>query len=83
VAAWGYGARGTSRGPAARQIWQEGETVNVGFVRGLEVVKRIPTPGDYAPDAYVIWQPQTNRFYRFVPHRGIERRDNLQRAMES
>lgn len=65
----------------SRQRWQQGEVVKVGFLTGLEVVKMIPTPGDYAPDAYVLWQPQHNRFYRFVPHKGIERRRDLQDAM--
>ena len=66
-----------------KQNWQVGETVKVGFLTGLEVVKAIPTPGDYAPDAYVLWQPSKDRFYRFVPHKGIERRDNLQDAIAS
>lgn len=65
----------------SKQRWQEGEVVKVGFLTGLEVIKMIPTPGDYAPDAYVLWQAQHNRFYRFVPHKGIERRASLQDAM--
>ena len=64
-----------------KQNWQVGETVKVGFLTGLEVIKAIPTPGDYAPDAYVLRQPATDRFYRFVPHMGIERRADLQDAM--
>ncbi len=65
----------------ARQDWQPGEIVNVGFLRGLEVIRKVPTPGDHAPDAYVLWQSDANRFYRFVPHRGIERRDTLAAAI--
>lgn len=65
----------------AKQAWQEGDTVKVGFLDGLEVVRRIPTPGDFAPDAYALWQPRTGRFYRFVPHRGIERCDTLAAAL--
>lgn len=68
-------------GAAGRQSWAEGEVVNVGFVRGLEVVKRVPTPGDHAPDAYALWQPATGRFYRFVPHNGLERVDTLAEAL--
>lgn len=68
---------------SAKQSWDIGETVKVGFISGLEVIKKIPTPGDYAPDAYVLWQAKTNRFYRFVPHKGIERRESLQDAMEA
>lgn len=65
----------------SRQRWQEGDTVQVGFLRDLRVVKMIPTPGDYAPDAYVLCHPKTGRFYRFVPHKGIERRTNLADAL--
>lgn len=64
----------------SKQTWQVGDTVKVGFLTGLEVVKRIPTPGDYAPDAYALWQPSTGRFYRFVPHNGIARCRNLDDA---
>lgn len=65
----------------AKQSWQVGDTVKVGFVGGLEVVARIPTPGDFAPDAYALWQPATDRFYRFVPHNGLARCENLAEAM--
>lgn len=64
----------------SRQSWQVGDTVRVGFVAGLEVISVIPTPGDYAPDAYALWQPKTDRFYRFVPHCGLERCATLAEA---
>ena len=73
--------RKISNGASAKQSWQIGDTVNVGFVRGLEVVQRVPTPGDFAPDAYALWQPTTNRFYRFVPHNGLERCEDLTEAL--
>lgn len=53
-----------------RQSFDLGNVVKVGFVEGLEVIKKIATPGDYRPDFYVLWQAQTNRFYAFQPHRG-------------
>lgn len=65
----------------AKQSWETGDIVKVGFMTGLEVVKKIPTPGDYAPDAYVLWKSDKNVFYRFVPHKGIERRSSLADAM--
>ena len=55
----------------AKQSWQIGDTVKVGFVNGLEVVAKIPTPGDWLPDAYALWQPSTGKFYQFVPHNGL------------
>jgi hypothetical protein len=73
--------RKISNGARSKQSWQIGDTVNVGFVTCLEVVKRIPTPGDFAPDAYALWQPKTGRFYRFIPHNGLERCDGLAEAM--
>ena len=66
---------------SAKQTWQQGDVVTIGFVRGLEVVAKIPTPGDFAPDAYALWQPATDRFYRFVPHNGLSRCESLAEAM--
>ena len=66
----------------AKQSWALGDLVNVGFVRGLEVVAKVATPGDYKPDLYALWQPSTGRFYSFVPHNGLVRCDTLQQAME-
>ena len=58
----------------SKQVWQIGETVQVGFLR-LRITAREPTPGDYAPDAYHLCGLGKNaeRRYRFVPHKGIER----------
>lgn len=72
--------RKVSNGASAKQTWQDGDVVNVGFLKGLEVIKRIPTPGDYAPDAYALWQPSNGNFYRFVPHNGIARCATLAEA---
>ena len=55
----------------SKQNWTQGETVKVGFMT-LEVVACIPTPGDYAPDAYRLWNPKNGKKYTFVPHNGIE-----------
>jgi hypothetical protein len=74
------GRKVSSEAPA-KQSWQIGDTVDVGFVSGLEVVKRLPTPGNFAPDAYALWQPTVDRFYRFVPHNGLQRCDNLAEAL--
>ena len=75
--------RTIGNGASAKPSWQPGDVVNVGFVRGLEVVARVPTPGDCAPDAYALWQPATDRFYRFVPHNGLNRCATLAEAMAS
>lgn len=55
----------------SKQNWQVGQVVNVGFLRGLAVEAIIPTPGDYAPDVYVLVMGEKR--YEFTPHRGIER----------
>ena len=65
----------------AKQDWTIGSTVKIGFIADLEVVAKIPTPGDYAPDAYALWQPTTGRFYRFAPHNGLVRCPDLRDAM--
>ena len=58
----------------SKQSWQVGQVVNVGFLKGLVVEAFEATPGDYAPDAYIL-RAATGRRYRFVPHNGIERMD--------
>lgn len=55
----------------SKQDWTPGSTVKVGFM-SLEVVECIPTPGDYAPDAYRLWNPKNGNKYTFVPHNGLE-----------
>lgn len=66
----------------ARQNWNIGQIVNIGFVKGLVVKEKIATPGDYRPDLYVLWQPSSNRFYRFVPHNGITRCASIEEARQ-
>jgi len=53
-----------------KQDWTPGETVKVGFLV-LEVVEAIPTPGDYRPDDYRLWNPKSGKKYTFTPHHGI------------
>ena len=65
---------------AARQNWEVGQIVNVGFIKGLVVKEKVATPGDYRPDLYVLWQPATNRFYSFVPHNGLTRCATVEEA---
>lgn len=52
-----------------RQDWTPGTTVKVGFL-SLRVIECRPTPGDWAPDAYVLESASGQR-YEFVPHRGL------------
>ncbi len=54
----------------SKQVWQPGETVKVGFL-SLRIIKAIATPGDYAPDAYILTNQKGDKFYRFVPHNGL------------
>lgn len=60
--------------PKAKQDWTVGEIVNVGFVRGLEVIRK-------ASGTYVLWQALTDRFYTFQPHLGLSRHDSLNAAL--
>jgi catalase len=39
----------------------------------LMVVQSIPTPGDYAPDAYLLINAAQTQLYKFVPHNGVEK----------
>lgn len=60
--------------PTAKQDWQIGEVVNVGFVKGLEVIRKNGA-------IFVLWQAATNRFYSFQPHMGICRHSSLNDAL--
>lgn len=55
----------------AKQSWEVGQQVKVGFLADLTVIAKIPTPGDFAPDAYVLVRGE--QFYAFVPHNGISK----------
>lgn len=64
----------------AKQNWNIGQIVKVGFVNGLEVLEKIATPGNYLPDQYVLRQQGTGRLYSFVPHNGLSRCTTLDQA---
>ena len=64
--------------PRAKQDWTVGNTVNVGFLK-LKVLAKVATPGNYLPDQYAL--EGNGRFYKFVPHNGLERCDSLADAM--
>jgi hypothetical protein len=55
----------------SKQTWEIGQYVNVGFLKGLLVLAKVATPGDYAPDAYVLTKGEN--CYKFVPHNGLEK----------
>jgi|GEM_PF-2598171 hypothetical protein len=63
------------------QSWAVGETVKVGFLT-LRVLAKVATPGNYLPDQYALTNKDGSRFYRFIPHNGLTRVENLQQAME-
>jgi hypothetical protein len=62
-----------------KQTWEPGQTVKVGFL-SLKVLAKIPTPGDWLPDAYALTN-EHGAFYRFVPHNGLSRCGSLAEAM--
>lgn len=56
---------------SSKQAWEVGETVKVGFLT-LRVLAKVATPGDSKPDAYVLTNLKADKYYRFVPHNGLE-----------
>ncbi len=60
----------------SKQDWAVGQQVKVGFLANLTVVAVLLTPGDYAPDAYIL--TRAGVFYEFVPHNGISRLSNAE-----
>jgi len=65
----------------SKQSFEVGEVVKIGFVTGLQIVKKVATPGDYRPDFYVMRQASTDRWYAFQPHFGLTRCENLSDAL--
>lgn len=55
-----------------KQSWEVGQTVKVGFM-SLVVAAKVPTPGDFAPDAYLLTNHAVTQLYKFVPHNGCEK----------
>lgn len=56
----------------SKQVWEVGSIVKVGFLT-LRITAKVPTPGDYAPDAYELVSLDGSKRYSFVPHHGLER----------
>ena len=52
------------RRAAAKQVWEVGQFVNVGFLKGLEVIAK-------RPDGWLLKSATAE--YVFRPHTGIER----------
>lgn len=67
----------------SKQAFEVGEVVKIGFVSGLQIIKKIATPGDYRPDFYVMRQAATGRWYAFQPHHGLTRCESLADAMSA
>lgn len=51
-----------------KQDWTPGATVKVGFMT-LQVVRKVPTPGDHEPDVYHLLS--NDKPYTFQPHLGL------------
>lgn len=62
-----------------KQAWEIGNAVKVGFL-SLKVLAKIPTPGDWMPDAYALTNGK-GVFYRFVPHNGLARCASIDEAL--
>ena len=56
----------------SKQSWELGQTVTVGLVKNLRVIQRIPTPGDFKPDKYIL-EAMNGKLYEFTPYHGISR----------
>lgn len=50
--------------PKAKQEWTPGDVVNVGFVKGLEVVEKVGSD-------FRLWNPANGKKYVFTPHMGL------------
>ena len=59
---YGCQPRENYRPGPAKQAWGIGCKVNVGFLKNLTIIGKIPTPGDYAPD---VWKLQATNGTRY------------------
>ena len=64
-----------------KQVWEIGEFVKVGFL-SLRVLAKVATPGDWLPDHYALTDKTGSKYYRFIPHNGLTRCDDLAEAMQ-
>lgn len=62
---------------SAKQEWLVGKVVKIGFAGNFLIVKKIPTPGDHAPDKYLVLRENTKKFYEFTPHLGLRVPDSV------
>jgi len=53
----------------SKQNWEVGQIVKVGFMAGLKVICKNPTPGDWMPDEYIL--ERDGKKYKFVHHNGL------------
>jgi hypothetical protein len=51
--------------------WNVGDVVNVGFIKGLKVLK-VEAVKDFMPDIYTL-QGKNGALYEFIPHNGLTR----------
>lgn len=56
----------------SKQVWAVGNIVKVGFM-SLRILRAVATPGDFAPDAYLMANVAGTQLYKFVPHNGLEK----------
>jgi hypothetical protein len=61
----------TSR--SKNKSWNVGDAVDVGFLRGLKVLK-VEAVKDGLPDIYTL-QGKNGALYEFIPHNGLTRVD--------
>ena len=54
-----------------RQKWEIGQSVNVGFLKGLKVIQAV-TVIDGLPDIYTL-EAASGARYEFIPHNGLHR----------
>jgi hypothetical protein len=68
-----YGYRKNYRPQPAKQTFEVGQVVKIGFVDGLQVFDKVRTPRDGRPDFYVLFREPTKVWYAFQPHLGLTR----------
>lgn len=56
----------------SKQSWEVGQTVRAGFLT-LTVRAKVPTPGDFAPDAFILSNLAGTQLYKAVPYNGVQK----------
>lgn len=61
--------------------WSIGGIVKIGFLQLRIIGSKVSTPGNYAADEWPLESLNGQKFYRFIPHKGLFRMESRYDAL--